>query len=44
MPYASGGSRISGKGVHIYSGVCVCGGGFDLLILSPFLKYPIKMK
>ena len=35
-----GGSRISGKGVHMYKGV-----GFALLIFSLiFLKYPMKMK
>ena len=34
-----GGSRISGKGVHMYKGV-----GFVLLILSLSLKYPVKMK
>ena len=31
--------RISGKGVHIYNGVCVCvggGGGGAFMILSNF--------
>ena len=34
--------RIQGfwNGVHMYKGV----GGFALLILSNFLKYPMKMK
>ena len=31
--------RISGKGVYMYEGVRVA-----LLILSPYLKYPMKMK
>ena len=33
-----GGSRVSGKGVRMYKGecVCVCGGGAALLILSNF--------
>ena len=33
-----GGSRFSGKGVHMYKGMCVCvgGGGFALLVLSHF--------
>ena len=35
-----GGSRISGKGVHMYKGVGV---GFADFI-SFFLKYPMKMK
>ena len=43
-----GGSRISGKGVHMYKGVCVWGGWggggwFALLIDLLFLKYPMKM-
>ena len=33
------GSRFSGKGVHMYKSV-----GFALLMLSQFLKYPMKMK
>ena len=33
-----GGSRTSGKGVHMYK--CV---GFTLLILSHFFKYTMKM-
>ena len=33
-----GGSRISEKGVHMYKGV-----GFALVILSNFLKYPMKI-
>ena len=41
----TGGSRISGMGVHMYKSVCVCGGGggrfADYLI---FHKYPMKMK
>ena len=37
----SGGSRISGKGVHICKGV---GGRLALLIISHFLRYPMKMK
>ena len=35
-----GESRISGKGVHIY----IKGWGLVLLILSHFLKHPMKMK
>ena len=27
MPPYRGGSMISGKGVHMYKGVCVCVGG-----------------
>ena len=49
-----GGSRISGKGVHMYKGVCMCvcvcvggggggGGWLALLIDLLFLKYPMKM-
>ena len=34
-----GGSRVSGKGVHMYKGM-----GSAFLILSHFLKYPMKMK
>ena len=34
---SKGGSMISGKGVHMYTGV-----GYTLLIF--FLKYPMKMK
>ena len=34
-----GGPRISGKAVHMYKGA-----GFAFLILSLFLKYPMKMK
>ena len=36
-----GGSMISGKGVHIYKGVCL---RVALLILSHFHKYPMAMK
>ena len=35
-----GGSRISGKGVHIYKNE----GGLALPISSHFPKYPMKMK
>ena len=36
---------ISGTGVHMYKGVFVWGeGGFALLILSNFFKYPMNMK
>ena len=31
--------QSSGKGVHMYKGV-----NLSLLILSPFLKYPMKVK
>ena len=34
-----GGSRISGKGAHMYKGVCVVGRG-----RFAFLKYPMEMK
>ena len=40
MELYRGGCRISGKGVHMYK----CVGGFTLLILSHFFKYPMKMK
>ena len=33
------GSRISGKGVHMYKGA-----GFAIVIYLIFLKYPMKMK
>ena len=33
------GSRISGKGVHMYKGA-----GFAFVIYLIFLKYPMKMK
>ena len=39
---ARGGSRFSGKGVVMYKGLCVW--GVALLILSIFLKYPMKIK
>ena len=43
--YSRGGSRISGKGVHMYK--CVCSGRgvgeFPSLILSHFFKYPMEM-
>ena len=37
-----GGPRISGNGVHMFNDGG--GGGFALLILSIFFKYPMKMK
>ena len=33
------GSRISGKGIHMYNGA-----GFAFVIYLIFLKYPMKMK
>ena len=36
-----GGSRLSGKGVHMFKGVGVCFADFIYLI---YLKYPMKMK
>ena len=36
-----GGSRFSGKEVHMYKGVC---GEVALLFYLIFLEYPIKMK
>ena len=39
-----GGSRISGKVVHMYKGVCVWGGGRFVDLIAFFLKYPMKMK
>ena len=33
------GSRISGKGVHMYKGVCVCGGGGGGVRFADFFSF-----